>query len=207
MCFTVDFPPKSYSLDKFDKIILNQDNRSKITPTVVDPGQKTSNSCIKSKNLIDKSLIEKTVEILLNKINQNEDLEFSNQYKTQKNFSFYNQNIPLISLKKFIERIIKYTQMEKSSLIITLIYLERICQINSDLLLIRKNIFRIFFASTLLALKNNEDEIYSNSYYSNVAGISLEELNLLEYEFIALIKFDFHVSQEIYEKYESFLEM
>ena len=41
----------------------------------------------------------------------------------------------------------------------------------------------------MTSIKYNEDEIYSNTFYAKIGGISKEELDILEYEFLKLIKY------------------
>lgn len=61
------------------------------------------------------------------------------------------------------------------------------------------------FSSILLAIKFNEDDYYSNSYYAKVAGITLEEINLLEFEFLRLIKYQLYIKTAYYTKYHDYL--
>jgi hypothetical protein len=55
----------------------------------------------------------------------------------------------------------------------------------------------------LLAIKYNEDDYYSNKYYARVGGISLCELNELEYYLLILLEFDIFIDDDVYEKYEN----
>ena len=68
------------------------------------------------------------------------------------------------------------------------------------------NIHRILFISILTAIKYNEDSVYSNKYYSEVAGVSLKELNLMENSFIELLDFKLFVTEEEFKKYSFYLE-
>ena len=54
-----------------------------------------------------------------------------------------------------------------------------------------------------MAIKYNEDDYYSNKYYARVGGISLCELNELEYYLLILLEFDVFIDEEVYEKYEN----
>ncbi len=60
--------------------------------------------------------------------------------------------------------------------------------------------------SMIISIKYNEDDCYSNNYYSKVAGISLQELNYLESEFLRLIKFDLFVDEANFYKYKGYLK-
>jgi hypothetical protein len=60
--------------------------------------------------------------------------------------------------------------------------------------------------SILTAIKFNEDDFYSNTYYAKVGGISLQEINNLESEFLSLINFNLWIDYDIYQKYQNYLE-
>ena len=58
----------------------------------------------------------------------------------------------------------------------------------------------------LIAIKYNEDDFYSNTYYAKVGGITLKEINNLESEFLSLINFNLWIDFEIFTKYQNYLE-
>jgi hypothetical protein len=58
----------------------------------------------------------------------------------------------------------------------------------------------------LLAIKFNEDDYYSNDYYAKVGGISLQEINILEYESTKLLNHKLWIDEEFYQKYETYLK-
>ena len=117
---------------------------------------------------------------------------------------FSSKVVTTIPIQYYIERIKKYTNIENSTLIITLIYADRVCGMNS-IVLHPHNIHRVILASCLLAIKYNEDEFYANDYYAQVGGITTEELNLLEYNCIQLLNFNLFVDKKIFQKYVNYL--
>ena len=54
-------------------------------------------------------------------------------------------------------------------------------------------------------MKYNEDKIYDNAYYAEIAGVPLKELNVMENEFLDLINFNICVNTDIFEHYHSYL--
>ena len=118
---------------------------------------------------------------------------------------FTKERIPEISLFDYLNRIIKYMNCEESTLILSLIYLDRLSLRN--IFFSKYNIHRLLFTSILLAIKNNEDKIYKNDYYSETAGLSLSEINLMEYNFAILLKFNFYVNDFTYNIYKKALEI
>jgi len=125
--------------------------------------------------------------------------------KKQSKVVFSANLIPNISIKDYLIRIQTYSNIEKSTLILSLIYIDRLCH-NSDVKLTYYNIHRILFSAILISIKYNEDSYYDNKYYSEIAGVKLKELKLLEYTFIAMINFKLYINNEIYKKYEKYLD-
>lgn len=65
------------------------------------------------------------------------------------------------------------------------------------------NIFlkRVLLTLILISIKFNEDEYFANSFYANVGGISLKELNNLELETFRMLDHNLFVSPDFYFKY------
>jgi len=116
---------------------------------------------------------------------------------------FHNDEIPKISIYDYITRIINYTNCEENTLILSLIYLDKLIMKNLKLSIY--NIHRFLFASILIAIKVNEDRIYKNDYYSVIAGISLKELNLIECNFLSILDFQLFVNEKVFNNYKESL--
>ena len=109
-----------------------------------------------------------------------------------------------ITLQRFFARIKKYAQIEKSTLIIILIYTDRICT-TSGIILNPHNIHRIILGCLLLAIKYNEDFYFTNEQYAQIGGVTLEELNILEYFSFQLLDFNLYISEDIFQKYAKYI--
>ena len=151
------------------------------------------------------NIVKSVSEILKQIIENNNEQPIKNDSIRKKHPSLYSEVPPKISIYEYVSRIQKYSAIEKNIIILGLIYIDRICDINR-LRLTNYNIHRILFISILIALKYNEDSIYSNKYYSEVAGVSLKELNSMESSFLELLDFKLFVSEEEFKKYNFYLE-
>ena len=60
----------------------------------------------------------------------------------------------------------------------------------------------MIFVSVLLAIKYNEDTIYNFNYYSLVSGISINELQQLEIDFLILLKFKLYINKNEFSNYK-----
>ena len=113
---------------------------------------------------------------------------------------FFLNHIPQISIEDYIKRIMKYTQMNISSLILAIIYIDKMCEIQKYILCFN-NIHRLILSSCLLSIKFNEDISFHNDLYARISGESVENVNQLEYEFYVLLNFSLFVEYDYYEKY------
>ena len=114
---------------------------------------------------------------------------------------FNNDEIPNISIYNYLSRIVEFTNCEDNILILSLTYLNQIIKKNINLTVF--NIHKFLFAGILLAIKMNEDKIYKNEYYSSIAGISLKELNLIEYNFLIILDFQIFIPENIFNYYKN----
>ena len=122
-----------------------------------------------------------------------------NQYIYKDNL-FYLEQIPSISLEKYIRHIIKYTQLNISTLIISIIYIDNFCE-KFKYALTLNNIYRLVLISIYLSLKYNEDTIVNTKRYAAIVGVSPEDLQNLEMQMCLALDFSFYVKSEYYQQY------
>ena len=109
---------------------------------------------------------------------------------------------PNISLSRYIYRINKYLDPEISTFIISFIYMEKLTSTRSLKLKIdENNIFKLILTSLTIAIKYNEDDTHDNKFFSKVGGLTLKQLNELELNFCAMLKWDLFISYDIFRKY------
>ena len=157
-------------------------------------------------NILNYKLI-KAISITLKSIlDSNKNLEnYDEIIKTQSRIIFYSNIIPNISLEDYLIRIQTYANIEKSTLIISLIYIDRLCN-KTKITLTYYNIYRILFSAITLSIKYNEDCFYDNKYYAEIFGIKKHELKNFEYTFMKMVNCHLYISKEIYENYRSYLD-
>ena len=125
--------------------------------------------------------------------------------KSQSKMIFSANSIPDISIKDYLIRIQTYSGVEKSTLILSLILIDHICK-KSNLIITYYNIHRLLFGSVLISIKFNEDTYYDNKFYSEIAGVKLKELKMIEYSFLELSDFNVFVDKGEFEQYRLYLE-
>lgn len=117
---------------------------------------------------------------------------------------FYSKKPPKIGLKDYLMRIVKYSGIEETTLIMSLILLDTFAR--SLITLSNLNIHRLLITTIVLSIKLNEDEIYKNDFYANLGGIKLELLNSMEIALLNLFDWRLHITSETYESYKMLVE-
>lgn len=125
--------------------------------------------------------------------------------KKQSKMTFSANSIPNISINDYLTRIQVYSGIEKSTLILSLIQIDHLCK-KAELVLTYYNIHRILFGAVLISIKYNEDSYYDNKFYSEIAGVKLKELKMIEYTFLELSDFNVFINDIEYEQYRIYLE-
>ena len=175
-----------------NKLIMSNGDKKDKSTNINKSKEKTINESFLNKmNLILEMVIEEN-----NKLSNYHDI-----LKKQRNMPFTSKYIPSINLKKYLERILYYTEAEESTFIIALIYIDRIGNF-SNVILTPYNVHKFFFVSVLMAIKYNEDIIYNFNYYSLISGISINELQQLEIEFLILLKFKLYINKIDFNNYK-----
>ena len=113
---------------------------------------------------------------------------------------FYLSKIPSISLDDYIRRLVKMTKMEISSLIISIMYIDRFCD-KYKYVLNMYNIYKIVLATCLISIKYNEDNFIGTKQYSEIVGVTIRDLNILEYQMFVLLDYNLFIDNWYYKEY------
>lgn len=108
---------------------------------------------------------------------------------------------PPLSASAFVARIAKYSGASPCCYAIGLIYLERMKKRDTGLYLNSTNFQRLFLVSTMTAAKFLDDFYYSNKHWAQIGGITTQEINRLELEFLFRMGFSLHMQREEYDWY------
>ena len=151
------------------------------------------------------SIIKKISQLLEDICDENtKNFKENNYGENLKIKPFLSKNIPQISIKDYLERLYKHTKINCSTIILILIYIDRICNIQK-FKLTYFNIHKLILASMIIANKFNEEEQYTTKFYSKLGGVPIAEIIFLEYNFFFLLNFNLFVKDELYQKYSDYI--
>ena len=185
---------------------MDESNLSYNTANSLIPRETEANSINtsprKSKNkasyIKDKQII-KAITGNLNDIIAENSKMINLKYISKDNL-FYLDQLPNISLEDYILYLMKYTQINISTLILAVIYIDIFCD-KFKYFLTLNNIYRMILISIFISIKYNEDKYMSPKFYAQLAGVSIDELLFLEYNMCVALEFSFFVSEDLYEQY------
>jgi hypothetical protein len=189
----------------------NKDNNNNIITNnniIINNNINNNNNIIQSLNPnsinenSEKKIIEKISDLLSNICDEN-DKKHKNESNNNLMKPFISNN-PSISIKDYLERLYKYCHISTSTIILTLIYIDRLCNINK-FKMTYYNIHKLILSSMVVAIKYNEDSYFSMIFYAKIGGVSKTEMIYLEFYFVTLIKFNLFVKNELFNKYNDYI--
>ncbi|EPZ31854.1 Cyclin PHO80-like domain-containing protein [Rozella allomycis CSF55] len=114
---------------------------------------------------------------------------------------FHSRAPPSISIGDYLERIVKYASLETSCLVMILVFIDRMCEKNRHFSVSSLTVHRFLITACTVAAKSLCDSYCTNTHYAKVGGISMQELNMLELEFLFMIDWDLGITREGLQKY------
>ena len=176
-----------------DETLLSYENESNVTKeteaSLIDINQQTKS--IDKKTHIINAICQNLKDII------KDNSSFASYAPKDK---FYLITVPDISLYDYIKRLVKYNNMEISTLINAIIYIDIFCEKNKYILCMN-NIYLILLSSCLLSIKFNEDVSVNLKTYSKIAGVSLDKIKSLESSLYFNLHFGLFVKEDIYQSY------
>ena len=195
--------------NSFDSEALSDDSiEEEDTKSQTDKDkEKAKGNSPEEKEIKNLELINSISKALNTILDKNKNVKnYKDILKKQSMMYFSANTIPNITIKDYLMRIQNYSELEKSTLILSLILIDRMCR-KSGILLTHYNIHRILFSSLLVSIKYNEDSYFDNNFYSQIAGVKPNELKLLEYTFLEYNDFNIYVKDDEYKQYEKYLNI
>jgi hypothetical protein len=118
----------------------------------------------------------------------------------KKGEAFSCKSPPTLPLADYLLRILQYGQISKESYVYAMSYIDRTC-----ITITPYNCHKLLLIAIVVASKFYDDTFFNNGFYSKVGGLTCKELNCLEIDFLFLIHFNLHISEDDYKFYYELL--
>ena len=150
----------------------------------------------------DTDLIESISSLIEDTIKRN---QAKKKYSKKTVFFIEDAKIPDISIYNYILYIYAYLNLEFSSIVLSLISINRLMERTKDKLT-KNNFYKLFITSCLLNSKLNEDPSYGYEFYALAGKIDKDELIYLEQQYFQMLDYKLFVNDEVYRRYYDFIK-
>ncbi|KAG0179821.1 hypothetical protein DFQ28_002132 [Apophysomyces sp. BC1034] len=106
------------------------------------------------------------------------------------------------TFKKFSEQILQATQLSESVVVLSLKYIAMLLQNNPNIQGAEGSEFRLFTVALMLANKFLDDNTFTNKTWSEISGMNVADLGVMEFEFLDVLQFRMCVRKDEFERWK-----
>ncbi|RKF54353.1 putative cyclin-like protein [Golovinomyces cichoracearum] len=114
--------------------------------------------------------------------------------------------IPCSAFKKWVSTILSTTQVTDKVAILALLFIYRLKKYNSSVKGRSGSEYRLFTVALMLGNKFLDDNTYTNNTWAEVSGISVQEIHVMEVEFLSNMRYSLVASKEQWEEWHQKLK-
>ena len=114
---------------------------------------------------------------------------------------FHSLSPPKISIYNFICIIDKIIGHDDSIWITTVILIDRFVKMNPSIAITPNVIHKLLLSAVITSTNFETDGSYTNATWSKLCGICIDELNILEREFLFMLEFSIMITKEEFNHY------
>lgn len=111
--------------------------------------------------------------------------------------------IPSIGFTKWVTTILSTTQVGKNVVLLALMFIYRLKQVNPDVSGKKGSEFRLLTIALMLGNKFLDDNTYTNKTWAEVSGISVNEIHIMEVEFLSNMRYNLYASESQWQEWKS----
>ncbi|KAI1945376.1 hypothetical protein LOZ39_006870 [Ophidiomyces ophidiicola] len=115
--------------------------------------------------------------------------------------------IPSIGFTKWMTTILSTTQVSRNVVLLALMFIYRLKKFNQSVRGKRGSEFRLMTIALMMGNKFLDDNTYTNKTWGEVSGIPIQEIHVMEVEFLSNIRYNLFVTKKEWEKWHSTLRI
>ncbi|KPI35747.1 Nuc-1 negative regulatory protein preg [Cyphellophora attinorum] len=129
-------------------------------------------------------LVQLIAAMLLELISYNDAIPLKDGHLTR----FHSRAPPGISVQDYLQRLTTHATLSPPILLSMVYYIDRLCALYPAFTITSLTVHRFLISSATVASKGLSDSFWTNKTYARVGGVSLNELALLELEFLTRVE-------------------
>ncbi|KAE8145295.1 cyclin-domain-containing protein [Aspergillus avenaceus] len=132
-----------------------------------------------------------------------------NDIENQKNppLSLSSEVAPSAGFLKWVTNILSTTQVSQNVILLALLFVYRLKKFNHRVRGKKGSECRLMTIALMLGNKFLDDNTYTNKTWAEVSGISVQEIHVMEVEFLSNVRYNLFVSEEEWTKWHSKLNL
>ncbi|EFE38153.1 mucin, putative [Trichophyton verrucosum HKI 0517] len=103
---------------------------------------------------------------------------------------------PSPGFKKWVTTVLTTTQVSKNVILLALLFIYRLKKFNPAVRGKRGSEFRLMTIALMMGNKFLDDNTYTNKTWAEVSGISVQEIHVMEVEFLSNVRYNLFVTKE-----------
>lgn len=110
--------------------------------------------------------------------------------------------IPSIGFRKWVTTILSTTQVGKNVILLALMFIHRLKKFNRSVSGKKGSEFRLLTIALMLGNKFLDDNTYTNKTWAEVSGISVNEIHIMEVEFLSNMRYELYASEAQWKEWK-----
>ncbi|KAL9017566.1 MAG: hypothetical protein Q9185_005131 [Variospora sp. 1 TL-2023] len=103
--------------------------------------------------------------------------------------------LPTMGFRKWVVSILSTTQVSQNVILLALMFIYRLKKLNPGVKGKLGSEFRLFTVALMLGNKFLDDNTYTNKTWAEVSGISVQEIHIMEVEFLSNMRYTLYASE------------
>lgn len=110
--------------------------------------------------------------------------------------------VPSIGFVKWVTTILSTTQVGRNVVLLALMFIHRLKKFNPSVSGKRGSEFRLLTIALMLGNKFLDDNTYTNKTWAEVSGISVNEIHIMEVEFLSNMRYELYASSQQWKEWK-----
>ncbi|KAI9803169.1 MAG: hypothetical protein M1825_001960 [Sarcosagium campestre] len=111
--------------------------------------------------------------------------------------------IPSMGFRKWVTTILSTTQVTQNVILLALMFIYRLKKLNPTVKGKVGSEFRLLTVALMLGNKFLDDNTYTNKTWAEVSGISVQEIHIMEVEFLSNMRYSLYTSESDWKEWQS----
>ncbi|KKK15830.1 hypothetical protein AOCH_007200 [Aspergillus ochraceoroseus] len=111
--------------------------------------------------------------------------------------------IPSLGFQKWVSNILSTTQVSQNVILLALLFVYRLKKFNPGVRGKKGSEYRLMTIALMLGNKFLDDNTYTNKTWAEVSGISVQEIHVMEVEFLSNLRYNLYASESEWAKWHA----